>query len=96
MKRKLVIHYRKKAEKFFAKNSHILSKKDTDQLLIKAVKRVYAHEEINLDLKKMASMEDHYRIRKGNVRIVFSMTDTEELIVSIVEEIGHRGGIYKK
>jgi mRNA-degrading endonuclease RelE of RelBE toxin-antitoxin system len=96
MKRELVIHYRKKAEKFFAKNSHILSKNDTDHLIIKAVKKVYGHEEINIDLKKMVSMEHYYRIRKGDIRIVFSLTDTEEIIISIVEEIGHRGRIYKK
>jgi mRNA-degrading endonuclease RelE of RelBE toxin-antitoxin system len=96
MIRPIEIHYRKKADNFFAKNSHVLTKAQADQLIIKAVKRIYGDESVSVDLKKIVSMDNYFRIRKGDVRIVFSMNESGELIVSIVDEVGYRGGIYKK
>lgn len=47
----LKIIYLKKANKFFLKNSHILSEEETDNLLIKAVKKIVSKEDINIDVK---------------------------------------------
>jgi mRNA-degrading endonuclease RelE of RelBE toxin-antitoxin system len=44
----------------------------------------------------MSSMTNYYRIRKGDTRIIFQIDELDELIVSIVEMIGHRGDVYKK
>jgi len=96
MIRSIEIHYRKKADKFFVKNSHVLTKAQADQLIIKAVRKIYGDASVRIDLKKMTNMDSYFRIRKGNVRIVFSMKETGDLIVSIVDEVGYRGGIYKK
>jgi len=38
--------------------------------------------------------EDKYRIRQGSYRIVYSITDTQ--LIVIVVKVGHRRDIYKK
>ena len=90
------IQYLKKADKFLAKNSHVITKDDVDVLIIKAIRKIFKNEDINIDLKSMSTMENYYRIRKGNIRIVFCIDENDELIVSIVETIGYRGDVYKK
>jgi len=89
------IHYRKKADKFLAKNN-TLSKDEVDSLILKAIRKIFNNEEINIDLKYLTTMANYYRIRKGNIRIIFNLQANQEVIVSIVEDIGYRGDIYKK
>ncbi|MEA2029275.1 MAG: hypothetical protein U9N49_09925 [Campylobacterota bacterium] len=44
------IHYRKKADKFLAKN-HTLRKNEVDTLIIKAIRKIFKNE--NIDLKDL-------------------------------------------
>jgi len=78
-----------------AKNSNVITKNDIDALIIKAIRKIFNNEDVNIDLKSMSTMESYYRIRKGNVRIVFYIDENDELIVSIVETIDYRGDVYK-
>ena len=96
MNKNLEIQYLKKADKFLAKNSNVITKNDVDVLIIKAVRKIFSDEDVNLDLKSMSTMDNYYRIRKGNIRIVFCIDENDELIVSVVETIGYRGDVYKK
>jgi len=96
MNKNIEIQYLKKADKFLAKNSNVITKNDIDALIIKALRKIFNNEDVNIDLKSMSTMESYYRIRKGNVRIVFYIDENDELIVSIVETIGYRGDVYKK
>jgi mRNA interferase RelE/StbE len=96
MKKTLKIVYLKKADKFLSKNSSKISKHTVDTLIIKSIEKIYIGEKTNIDLKKISSMTNYYRIRKGNIRIVFQLNELDELIVSIVETIGYRGDVYKK
>ena len=96
MEKTLKIVYLKKADKFLAKNSSKISKHTVDTLIIKSIKKIYIGEEINVDLKKMSTMDGYYRIRKGDIRIIFQINECDELIISIVETIGYRGDVYKK
>jgi len=96
MNKNIEIQYLKKANKFLAKNSNVITKNDVDALIIKAIRKIFKNEDINIDLKSMSTMENYYRIRKGNIRIVFCIDENDELIVSIVETIGYRGDVYKK
>jgi len=90
------IKYKKNAVKFIKKNSHKISKTEIDELIIKALKKIIKNETINIDLKKLVDNEqDFFRIRKNNIRIIFSFSNTNEIVISIVENIGYRGGIYK-
>jgi len=95
MNKKVTIVYLKKADKFLARNPHKLSKKDVDQLIIKAIEKIYNQTDTNIDLKRMKTLENHFRIRKGDIRIVFHLADDGNWIVSVVEEIGYRGDVYK-
>ena len=96
MNKTLEIQYLKKADKFLAKNSNVITKHDVDILIIKAIRKIFSDENVNIDLKSMSTMDNYYRIRKGNVRIIFSIDENDELIVSIVETIGYRGDVYKR
>jgi mRNA interferase RelE/StbE len=46
-----------------------------------------------LDIKKMQSTQNQFRLRVGSYRIVYSLVD-EELIIIIVR-VGSRGDVYK-
>ena len=96
MNKNLEIQYLKKADKFLAKNSNVITKNDVDALMIKAVRKIFSDEDVNIDLKSMSTMDNYYRIRKGNVRIIFYIDENDELIVSVVETIGYRGDVYNK
>jgi len=96
MNKNIEIQYLKKANKFLAKNSNMITKNDVDALIIKAIRKIFKNEDINIDLKSMSTMESYYRIRKGNIRIIFYIDENDELIVSVVETIGYRGDVYKK
>jgi len=92
---KIDIVYSKKALKFLSKNN-FLNDKEVDELVIKAIKIIKLKEEINLDLKVLKGYENFYRIRKGKIRIIFSINEDNEIIISFINEIGYRGDIYKK
>ena len=47
-----------------------------------------------LDSLKLKGMENQYRIRKGDYRIIYFIDDNEKIIV--VTDIAHRKDIYKK
>ncbi|EOS58458.1 MULTISPECIES: type II toxin-antitoxin system RelE family toxin [Paenibacillus] len=46
-----------------------------------------------LDIKRMQGMENHFRLRVGSFRVIYSVIDNELII--IVVKIGSRGDIYK-
>jgi mRNA interferase RelE/StbE len=92
---KLSIEYLKKSEKFFAKNSHILSKTDTSKLIVSAVKKIVLEEDINIDVKKLkGNLSQYYRIRKGKIRVLFELTDEKVIVKVIVNDIDFRGDVY--
>lgn len=92
----LKIVYLKKANKFFLKNSSILSEEETDQLLIKAAKRILLKEDVNIDLKSLKGGLKHlYRIRQNKIRILFEILNGEVIVELIVEDIDFRGDVYK-
>ena len=91
---KLEIFYKRVVTKFIKKNN--FSKEELDNLIIKAIKKIVKKEDINIDLKKFITQDDElFRIRKGNIRIIFSFNQNGNVIVSTVENIGYRGDVYK-
>jgi len=92
----LKIEYEKIATKFLKKNLSKISKEEIDELIFKAMKKIINREDINIDLKKLIGNDGElFRIRKGDIRIIFSYNQNGEVIISIVENIGFRGDIYK-
>ena len=93
---KLEIIYLKKADKFFIKNSNILSKIKVKELIIKAVKKIIKKEDINIDVKRLQGNFNHfYRIRNGKIRILFELENNEIKIIAIINDIDFRGDVYK-
>jgi len=91
----LEIEYLKKPEKFFAKNSSVLSKDETNNLIGKAVKKIVLQEIINIDVKKLkGNLSRYYRIRQGKVRILFELLNNKIIVKAIVNDIDFRGDVY--
>ena len=83
MKNNYNINLTKKAEKFIKKQD-----KGTQKRLIKAIIELPEG-----DIKKLKGMNEIYRLRVGDFRILFERNDNELIILVI--DIGNRGQIYK-
>lgn len=91
----LKINYQRKAEKFLNRNQDKLTIVEVRSLVIKAVCRLSGKNE-NVDLVKMKGEYDGYfRIRKNNLRIIFSIYEDDKEIVVTIVDIDFRGNIYK-
>lgn len=89
------IVYSKASLSFFEKNKQTLSQDESDALLIKGIKKLYKLSIESIDIKAMKGEKGLYRIRKGNVRIVFRVNENGTVIVVSVNAIDFRGNIYK-
>lgn len=88
------IVYSKSAEAFIEKNSVLLDFATSNTLLIKAMRTILHIEQSNIDLKKLKGISPAiYRIRKGDIRILFRY-ENGEIIVVHVETIDFRGNVY--
>jgi len=88
------IVYSKASLFFFEKNKQTLSQEESDALLIKGIKKLYKLSIESIDIKAMKGEKGSYRIRKGNVRIVFRIDEKGTIIVVSVNNIDFRGNIY--
>ena len=92
---KFIIQYSKQALKYIKKSNRI-TKERCDSFMILALKRIYKNEISTVNLKKISGQTDLYRIRYGNIRIIFSVSSDGNIVISLVEAIAPRGDIYKK
>jgi mRNA-degrading endonuclease RelE of RelBE toxin-antitoxin system len=91
---KIQINYQKPVEKFLSKN-HFISRDDIKNLIIKALLKIIKKEDINIDLKALkGEYKNLYRIRKGDLRIIFYIKDNNEITIIFVKDIDFRGNIY--
>ena len=89
----LDINYSKTSEKFVLKNKSIISFVKVRELLEKGIKKLNNHD-INIDIKELkGKFQGLYRIRKGDLRIIFRYYKGEIHIVNI-EKIDFRGDVY--
>ncbi len=79
-----VIRFEKAAEKFLRKQTP-----KTQQNLMKTIYRLPD----GTDIKRLKGY-DFYRIRVGNIRIIYSIK--EEIRVINIENIDNRGDVYKR
>ena len=97
MKKDIKLTYLKKATKFLNKNRSKLTEAQADEQIIKFIKKKFYNIDLNIDFKQMkGDIDDIYRIRKGNIRILVKIVNSEIIIEAIVEDIGFRGDIYRK
>ncbi len=91
----LEIGYSKKANKILEKNSKMLTEKEVDTLIVSAIKKIYKIEKTNIDLKKLkGKLKGLFRIKQGDIRIIFSLKKNKALNV-LINDIDFRGNIYK-
>jgi len=84
------IDYTKDADKFITK--HNVRDKVRNEI-IRLIQKIKG-ENINIDIKKLeGNWSGYYRLRKGKLRIIFSVNKDEKIIV--VEKVDFRGNIYK-
>lgn len=96
MKKELKLTYLKKAKKFLDKNKSVITESQVDELVIKFIMSRFFGKDTNVDFKQLqGSLENIYRIRKGNIRIIVKVANDEVIIEAIIEDIGYRGDIYK-
>ncbi len=85
---KIIFH--RKAEKFYQKVD-----KKTIQKFNEAIDNLQSNPFFGRDIKKLrGKLKGKYRLRVGNLRIVYQVEKEENLI--LIEAIGQRGGIYLK
>ena len=90
----LKLTYVKKAQKFIDKNS--ITIEEIDKLVIKAVKKKIFNKNENIDIKDLKGiLKGKIRIRKGKIRIIIEIKNSEIIIEAIIENIDFRGNIYK-
>ena len=62
--------------------------------MVKKVISVLNGTEENIDIKKLRGYkQDTFRIRHGDIRIIFSFEDDEVVITALIEKIDRRGNI---
>lgn len=93
---KIDIIYSKQSEKFIKKNNNLITYEIVDSLMILAVKKIKRVESSNIDLKDLKPKNSNfYRVRKGDIRIIFSIDENQNIIIVSVGKIGFRGDVYK-
>jgi len=95
MKKDIKLTYLKKATKFLAKNKNILTEEESDELVIKFIKKKFYNIDTNIDYKQMqGEIKDIYRIRKANIRIILKIVNNEIIIEAIIRYIRFRENFY--
>ncbi len=90
----LKISYSKEANKFLKKNLNAITEDEVDELIISAMKKIFKTEEISVDLKKLRGKhKGSFRIKKGDIRIIFTLRK-EKILTAFIKNIDFRGNIY--
>ncbi|HPG29791.1 MAG TPA: type II toxin-antitoxin system RelE/ParE family toxin [bacterium] len=91
---KLQINYSKNANKFILKNQNILDYPKVRQLINSAINKIYNIESATINLKPLkGNYKGYWRIRCGDIRIIFTVKN-DEIFIVFIQDIGFRCGIY--
>lgn len=82
--KKYKIIFEKAAEKFLRKQD-----KPTQSRLLKAIYKLPE----GTDIKRLQGYNDLYRVRVGNIRVIYSIH--EDIKIIYIENIDNRGDVYK-
>ena len=84
------VDYSRGSEKFFEKQN---IREEVREELRRFLIRLKG-ENVNVDVKKLTGdWTGYYRLRKGKIRIIFSLNKSEKSLY--VEKIDYRGDVYK-
>lgn len=77
------------------KNNYF-SKNDLNELIHKSAEKIFFKKDVNIDIKSLHWDYNQFRIRKWDIRIIFKITDNNEILVEIlVIKADFRWNIYK-
>ena len=93
---KIEISYSRAALGFIHKNQNRLTRDKSDGLILKAVRKIYKVSIESVDVKALKGKEGVFRIRKGDIRIVFALDEDGNIVVVSVNVIDYRGNVYEK
>jgi len=86
------IGFSRQAEKFLAKQH--LPDKFVITRVLKALKKLFHESEESVDIRKLSgAWTGYYRIRSGDIRIIFSFNAHERRV--FIEVVDYRGGAYR-
>ena len=92
----VTINYTKVVEKFLRKYRNFITEEELDKAVTKAVYKINGFD-LNIDVKELKGRyKGKYRVRKGKIRIIFTIDENGNIYIVAVEEIDFRGDIYKK
>lgn len=92
---KLKVNYSKQTDKFLKKNTHTVTKTKVIELIKKAALVLILKESANIDLKSLhGEYKGYFRIRYRDVRIIFSILDSGEIVIVNITAIDYRGSVY--
>ena len=80
------IEFKKSAEKFL--------KSRPRKVQIRILSKIYILPSGN-HIKKMEGYDNRYRLRIGDIRVIYEIHTDETILVVLVMEIGNRGDVYK-
>lgn len=87
--------YSKQAEKFLQRNPSRISRDEVERNIAKAIRKITKEENNNADVIPMkATFKGNFRVRMGDVRVVFAYLEGDIRIVDI-DTIDFRGSVYK-
>lgn len=87
------MNYEVRFHKDALKNIQKLDKKTRNRILDQIDRLAVNPKHPELDIKKMQGIENHYRLRIGTYRVVYTIVNDQLIIVII--KIGSRGDVYK-
>ncbi len=86
--------YSDQAEKFVRKNSDSLNFEKVEEAVRLSLKKIIQRERNNADIKKLkAEWKGHWRVRLGNIRVIFRYENGEP-IITYITRIEFRGSVY--
>jgi mRNA-degrading endonuclease RelE of RelBE toxin-antitoxin system len=92
--KQIAITYSKQAQKFLTQKSAVLTEPQARSLVQKAMQKLLKVEENNSDVVALhGELQGLYRVRKGDIRIIFGYRNDELILVNI-ERIDWRGQVY--
>jgi mRNA interferase RelE/StbE len=82
------VFFTSKSDKELSKLASI----DIDKVLLK-ISQLTSPFETNLDIKKLVNYPDYYRLRIGQIRVIFEVDKLKKEVW--IRKIGYRGGVYR-
>ena len=92
---KLEISCSKASDRFLSKNRELMTEDELERLIIQSVRKILKIEDVALDIKSLKDKyRGYFRIRKGKIRIIFSLKK-DKVLIALIHAVGLRKDIYR-